>query len=106
MKKGTFFKQKAIGAKFRKITVRTQTLDQFLSNIAWTDFELLQIDTEGHEMEIMDGLDLATIKPRIIQIEIGHLTRRQINNLTKKLGANGYSIYWGGHQADMVGVLL
>lgn len=106
MKRKTFLKQKKIGAKFKTVTVPTQTLDQFLSDIAWTDFELLQIDTEGHEVEIIDGLDLTAIKPRVIQIEIGHLSRRQINKLTRKLGTNGYSIYWGGHQADMVGILL
>ena len=102
MNKKAFIKQKNIGANFSELSVRTRTLDDFLSEIGWQDFELLQIDTEGHEEKILDGFNLGLYKPRIIQIEIGHLNRRQINKITRNIAKNGYSIYWGGHQADMV----
>jgi len=105
MNKKAFLKQKNYGAKFTEITIQTETLTNILENFGWKNFEILQIDTEGHESEIIDGLDLQKYKPLIMQIEVGHLKRDQINKLTRTIANAGYDIYWGGHESDMVCLL-
>jgi FkbM family methyltransferase len=102
MNKKAFLKQKNYGAKFSEIAIKTETLTNILENFGWKHFEILQIDTEGHECEIIVGLDLQKFKPLIMQIEVGHLKREQINKLTRTIANAGYDIYWGGHESDMV----
>lgn len=102
MNKSVFLEQKDRGAKFYEIQVQTRTLNEFLSEINWKEFDILQIDTEGHEEHIFDELDLNLHCIKIIQVEIGHLNRKQITKITRKIANSGYDIYWGGHQADMV----
>jgi FkbM family methyltransferase len=102
MNSKAFSKQKNYGASLSKVSVRTTTLNDELKKYNWSDFEVLQIDTEGYECEIIEGIDFSRFRPKLMQIEVGHLSPAQINQLTRKIAAGGYSIYWGGHQADMV----
>ena len=105
MNKKAFLKQKNYGANFTEVSIKTETLTTILDRFGWENFEILQIDTEGHECEIIDGLDLRKFKPIIMQIEVGHLERKQINELTKTIADADYYIYWGGHESDMVCLL-
>jgi FkbM family methyltransferase len=53
-----------------EIAVAVMTLDQILADAgAPTPLDFLSIDVESHEIPVLDGLDLARWKPRIILIE-------------------------------------
>ena len=63
------------GAKrFRKITLqrsKKDTLNKVLKQLKVEDeFELLNIDVEGHEYEVLKGLNFKKFKPKIITVEI------------------------------------
>jgi FkbM family methyltransferase len=52
------------------INVATRTLGSILDEAGVpTDFEFLSIDVEGHEVEVLRGLDLSRWRPRLIMIE-------------------------------------
>jgi FkbM family methyltransferase len=60
------------------IKVPVMTLDQILREAGapqWID--LLSIDVEGHELEVLQGIDLARWRPRLILIEdhVGNLAK-------------------------------
>lgn len=100
--KKIFLKQKTHKSRTKEILVETITISEFLEKLGWNDFDLLQVDTEGHEYEIFETLDLTRFRPKIMQIETGHLSPKKISALTKKIASANFYIYWGGHQADMV----
>ena len=98
----TFMKQKDIGAKYKKVKVETCKLDTFCEQNKIHNIDLLQVDTEGHEYTIIMDLNLENIKPRVIQLEIGHLNIRQLNKIVHKLQSYGYFLHWGGHDGDLI----
>jgi len=71
------------------ITVPCLTLNSFLSKHQVEEIELLQIDVEGHEMEILGIYDWK-IKPK--QLKIEHKFN-DVNIMTKLLTEKGYAVY-------------
>jgi FkbM family methyltransferase len=49
--------------------VPVRTLDEILIEAGAQQVDFLSIDVEGHEVEVLDGCDLARWKPRLILIE-------------------------------------
>ena len=63
--------KKKIKKSFKIHKVKKNTLSNVLSNEKIkSDFELLNIDVEGHELEVIQGLDLKKYRPKLITIEI------------------------------------
>ena len=56
--------------KFKQFTVRTNTLDNFCHQKKIFRIDVLKIDTEGHELEVLNGAKKILNKTKIIQIEI------------------------------------
>jgi FkbM family methyltransferase len=56
--------------QFKRIAVRTQTLDSFCSKNKILDIEVLKIDVEGNELEVLKGGKKILRKTNIIQLEI------------------------------------
>jgi FkbM family methyltransferase len=60
------------------VAVEVRTLDEILSNaLAPSSIGLLSVDVEGHEIEALEGLDLAHWSPRLILLEdpVGNLSK-------------------------------
>jgi FkbM family methyltransferase len=73
----------------RVIEVAVRTLDDILDEAqAPEGFEFLSVDVEGHELEVLGGLDLARWRPRLILLEdhVGDLARHRF------LKAAGYRL--------------
>lgn len=65
------------------ITVESRTLDSILEKHNWEpDFELLVIDTEGHEEDVMTGFTVEKWRPKLIIMETAG-RRPKLHNLIK-----------------------
>jgi FkbM family methyltransferase len=82
------------------ILVPTARLDDLVAKYRLHDLDLLHIDTEGHEPQVLDTLDLSKTKPKLIQFEHGHLSPKVLGGITESLNAHDYLVYYGGYQAD------
>jgi len=60
----------SIFSKFKKLQVKTTTLDNFCKNKNINKIELLKIDTEGHEFQVLKSGKKILNKTKIIHIEI------------------------------------
>jgi FkbM family methyltransferase len=82
------------------IDVPVKTLDQVLQEgRAPAGFDLLSLDVEGHELEVLRGLDLAHWRPRLILLEdhVADLTKHRylINagyRLIRRFDNNGWYV--------------
>lgn len=57
-----------------QITVDCQRLDTILDRWNFWDATVLVIDTEGHEMSVIDSCDFTRFRPRCVVIETLHLS--------------------------------
>ena len=58
----------------KKIKIQCLTLDTVLKNKDLEEFDFLNIDVEGNELEVLKGLNLKKFKPKLITIENNDLT--------------------------------
>ena len=58
-------------AKVKEVKkVKTITLNKILENLKFTsDIDYMNIDVEGHELEVLKGFDLINYKPSVISVE-------------------------------------
>ncbi len=81
------------------IDVPLRTLDQMLIEAGATRIDFVSIDVEGHELDVLDGFDLARWQPRLIMIEDmllhlklhRHLSRRGYR-LLRRTGINNWYV--------------
>jgi len=66
--------------------VQTTTLNDILPQHGISDIGFLNIDAEGHDLEVLSGLDLGKYRPRIIAIEFAPGDSR----ISSHLQASGY----------------
>jgi dTDP-4-dehydrorhamnose 3,5-epimerase-like enzyme len=59
---------------------------------AGASLDLLTIDVEGHDFQVLKGLDLSKYRPKVIVVEIHGLNTLQDNEIYKYLISNGYSL--------------
>ena len=74
-----------------KKTTLTNILNKLKVN---NHFDLLNIDVEGHEYEVLNGLDLKKFRPRIITVEI-HVGKTEAifkTSVFKYLKKNNYEL--------------
>ena len=58
----------------KKIKIQCFTLDTVLKNKDLEEFDFLNIDLEGNELEVLKGFNLKKFKPKLITIENNDLT--------------------------------
>lgn len=84
------FPQGWYGKSVRTVNVRMITLDFLLENSGFPRLDFLTIDTEGHELEVLAGLDLHRWKPQLIVAEAWTEPTRQ--KITDHLSQFDYSL--------------
>ncbi|MDA8297006.1 MAG: FkbM family methyltransferase [Actinomycetota bacterium] len=57
------------GHELRELSMRVVTLDAVLAEAAPETIDFLKIDVEGAEREVLEGIDLARWRPRVITVE-------------------------------------
>ena len=101
-------------AKVKEVrSVKTNTLNNILQQNSINKIDYLNIDVEGHEIDVLSGLDIKKYLPDIISIEYLDLSMNRLefknNNLDnvvksdiyKYMQSNGYSLINWNH-ADLI----
>ncbi len=83
-----------------KENVTTRTLESvFVEHNIPHEFEILSIDVEGHDYEVLRGVNLAEYRPRLIVIEMRTFSFEPgySDRIISHLVENGYSLvaYYG-----------
>ncbi len=71
------------GAVWQKETVKVRTLNDILSEYKVDELGFLSIDAEGHDLEVLMGIDLIKYKPDLILIESGDRRNEIIDYVTR-----------------------
>jgi len=74
------------GAKWETITVPVKTLDSCLEEAGFGRLDFVSIDTEGTELDVLKGIDLARWKPKLLTVEAWD----KDNPIVDYLGGCGY----------------
>ena len=94
-------------------SVETETLNDILTDNLINKIDYLNIDVEGHEIDVLNGFDINRFSPEIVSIEFLDLTMKKLefrnNNLNNVLDSdifkymtkNGYGLINWNH-ADLI----
>jgi FkbM family methyltransferase len=74
------------GCQFRKLQVPTITYDTLVADSGLPRIDLLSLDVEGHEVEVLRGMQDERFLPRLICIETGHDRQRHIDEQLRAMG--------------------
>ena len=80
---------------FTRRKVKKNTLNNILiSNKVVRDFDFLNIDVEGHEFDVLKGINLNEYRPKLISIEIHVSKTKEIfrSNIFRYLSENNYEL--------------
>ncbi len=87
--------KKKINKNFEIRRVKKDTLNNILlNNNVVNDFDFLNIDVEGHEFDVLKGLNLNKFRPKLIAVEIHVLKTKDIflSNVFKYLTKHNYEL--------------
>lgn len=72
--------------------VKIFTLPDILIRNRWQNIDLLHVDAEGYDWEILSGIDLSILTPKMIIIEHTHLSVEDRNLAKQKMINAGYRV--------------
>lgn len=72
--------------QFKKVKVRVDTVDALMQKWQFPQLDLLCVDTEGTELDVLRGCDIAHWKPKVIVTECWH----KVSPIDVYLGDLGY----------------
>ena len=72
------------GAKWEKQTVQVKTLTEILSENNVREIGLLSVDAEGHDLEVLQGLDFSKYKPEMVVVEYGDKKKEILGYLSSR----------------------
>ncbi len=78
----------------KHITVACKTLNFVAKKYNLTKIDVLQVDTEGHDFEVLKSLDLGKHLPVIIHYEHRHLCPVDKAACEKRLQSHGYTFFF------------
>ncbi len=89
--------KKAFQGNIKKKKIQAFTLDKVLefSNLSNKKIDLLDIDVEGADLRVLQGISLKKSNPEIVCIEI-HDKNIQESQIFKFLDKNNYKLIWSG----------
>ena len=87
-----------------KEKVRCITWKELISSYQINKIDLLQIDTEGFDLEILKMVEWKTTKPGIVKFEHESLTMEDREAANALLRDQGYRLWWD--EQDTVGILI
>jgi len=70
--------------------VACHTVESALRAAGLERVDLVQIDAEGYDWPIIQSIDLAKLRPRIIRFEYGNMHRRDADTCLQHLAEHGY----------------
>ena len=78
-------------------TIKTITLNKVLEDLNFNkDIDYMNIDVEGHELDIFEGFNLTKYKPRVISVEYLDLKMKRLefknNDLSRVINSNLYQL--------------
>ena len=88
--------KKKIGKNYSILKIKKNSLNNVFSSYKVNKkFELLNIDVEGHEIDVLKGINFKNIRPKIITIEIHVKKTEQIfkTEIYKLLKKNNYELF-------------
>jgi len=90
----------------KKYYIECKPLTQIIDDTKFSNkkIDFLNIDAEGHDYEVLQGLDLKKYSPKIICIEISPLIEKKNKNykdtkIFKYLLKNNYKLAWKGYNS-------
>lgn len=86
----------------RRIVVNGMTLETLFRRHNIAAFDLLLIDTEGHDWVVFQQLDLVRYRPKVIRLEWINLSEEDQAAVAQKLTGHGYVIEVAGQNIDAV----
>ena len=69
---------------WKEFTVKSTTVNDICSKENISTIDLISIDVDGHELEVLQGIDFDKIKIQVFIIEYGLLREKIFNYLTKR----------------------
>ena len=75
-----------------EMQVPVNTLMEVLAQHKITDISFLQIDTEGFDLVVLQGLDFGRLRPGSIFVEHKHLSAADLRRMILLLGREGYQL--------------
>ena len=87
------------------IEVETWTIEKVLHESELDGVDLLQVDTEGFDLEILKMFDIPRRLPAIVNYEHKHLSRRDMNAAADLLDGCGYRLAMSYGAGDTVAYL-
>lgn len=93
-----------IQSKTIRESVQCISFDSVLRDYAVKEMDLLQIDTEGHDWEILRSFPIETLRPKVINFEYYNLRDSELDESLAWLKAHGYA-YSMDHK-DVTATLL
>jgi len=75
----------------QEIAVRTCTVEEVMEERGLRGFDCIFMDCEGHELNILQGMDFSKVKPRLIAFEHTHYSEER-SPLDELLESKGFKI--------------
>jgi FkbM family methyltransferase len=95
----------SLGGTLRTITVPIRTLDSLLDEAGFPRIDFMTIDVEGHELDVLRGLELERHRPRVVIVEENVL--RGTSDIVRHMAQHGYVNFrrtgvneWFAHESD------
>jgi FkbM family methyltransferase len=96
-----------IGKKYasdiKTLTVKTAPLDEVVTRYGFGNADALQVDTEGHDFEVLKSANLAQWRPQVINFEFSNLSESDFAECSRWLSLLGYKLFKA--EVDCIAVL-
>jgi len=80
-----------------KEEVLCESVENLIKKYCLNHIDLLQIDTEGYDYELLSGINLNQIRPKMIRYEHKHLSKCDMESCKKLLQSHGYTVIQEDH---------
>lgn len=90
----------------RSVEVTVIPFDQLLRGSLSSRLDVLQIDTEGHDSELLSAFPFDRIRPGVLHFEIAHMDPSHLQQHRERLRSLGYSLWTSADSLDQMALHL